>query len=100
MHGPDPPRPASATYRAPSGPKASPRGLSSPRITTLVVAAATPLAPASAAANVTTNAVMNRLLIGSPLLEAAIRPIVFPWTLFDHRRICATEYAARASPLR
>src|SRR5262249_15522704 len=33
MDGPSPPRPASATYSAPSGPKARPRGLSSPLIT-------------------------------------------------------------------
>src|SRR5690348_1595804 len=33
-HGPGPPEPASATYRAPSGPKASPRGLLRPRAIT------------------------------------------------------------------
>ncbi len=34
-HGPAPPDPDSATYRAPSGPKPIPRGLSSPSATTL-----------------------------------------------------------------
>src|SRR5215217_3694783 len=34
MHGPAPPEPDSATYRAPSGPNAIPRGLSSPLATT------------------------------------------------------------------
>src|SRR5919204_2815376 len=71
MHGPSPPRPASATYRAPSGPKASPRGLSSPLMTTLVVAPA-PLAPVSAAASVATSTEINRLLISAPSLEAAV----------------------------
>jgi hypothetical protein len=41
-----PPVPPSATYRAPSGPKASPRGLFSPEATTVTVGRAGAWAPA------------------------------------------------------
>src|SRR5262245_5644773 len=37
LHGPVPPCPDSTTYTAPSGPMASPRGLSSPLMITVVV---------------------------------------------------------------
>src|SRR5439155_16878851 len=55
----------------------SPRGLSSPLMTTLVVTAPAPLAPATATTSVARSARIKRLPIFSPFVEAAIARIYY-----------------------
>src|SRR5215216_5486823 len=89
MHGPGPPRPASATLSAPSGPKASPRGLSSPLMTTLVVAAPALVAPASATTSAAIAQIKDRLGKAFLSIRAEMSSQVSPyspigWPPSDH----------------